>query len=154
MSKTFTCCALNIREESAAAEVRTYGPIMRRGASSITRKITATASRHIPIKATTTTTSRAITVIGTTETVLSMFDTIDSRAVTLDPTQRELVIGDRGQRSRIPITSHPPYPWRGQTNITDASRRIHVNRCGNAINAQIGREVPIIIIHEISINLL
>jgi hypothetical protein len=50
---------------------------------------------------------RAIAIIGTTETVLSLFGTIDSRTVTLDPTQRELVIGDRGQRRQIPITSHP-----------------------------------------------
>jgi hypothetical protein len=98
MSKTITCCALNTREESATAEIRMHGLITRRGAPSIARKITATASRHVPIKATTAATSRAIAVIGTTETVLSLFDTIDPRIVTLDPTQREFVIGDRGQR--------------------------------------------------------
>jgi hypothetical protein len=90
---------LDTREESATAEIRTYGPITRRGTPTIASKITATASRHVPIKATTAATSRAITVIGTTEMVLSLFDTIDSRTVTLDPTQQELVIGDRGQRS-------------------------------------------------------
>jgi len=116
-------------------------------------KITATASRHVSIKTTTAAIDRAIAVIGTMETVLSLFDTIDSRTVTLDPTQRELVIGDRGQHRQIPITSHLPNPWRGQTNITDTSRRVHVDSCGNAINAQIGREEAIIIIREININL-
>jgi hypothetical protein len=82
--------------------------------------------------------------------VLSLFNTIDLRTVTLDPTQQELVIGDRG---RIPFTSHPPYPGRGQANITDTSRRIHVYCCGHAVNAQIGREEAIIIIREISIHL-
>jgi hypothetical protein len=97
MPKTFTSCALDTREESATAEIRTNGPITRRGTPTIASKITATASRHVPIKATTAATSRAIAVIGTTETVLSLFDTINLRTVTLDPTQRELVIGDRGQ---------------------------------------------------------
>jgi hypothetical protein len=106
--KTFTCGALDTREESATAEIRTDGPIMQRGTPLIASRITATASRHVPIKATTAATSRAIAVIGTMETVLFMFDTIDLRTVTLDPTQRELVIGDRGQRRRIPFTSHPP----------------------------------------------
>jgi len=143
---------LDTREESATAEIRTYGPITRRGTPSIASKITANASGHVPIKTTTAATGRAIAVIGTTETVVSLFYMIDSRTVTLDPTQREF-IGDRGQRRQIPITSHLPNPWRGQTNITDTSQRVHVNCCGNAINAQIGREETIIIIREISINL-
>jgi hypothetical protein len=88
MPKTFTSCALDTREESATAEIRTNGPITRRGTPTIASKITATASRYVPIKATTAATSRAIAVIGTTETVLSLFDTIDSRTITLDPTQR------------------------------------------------------------------
>jgi hypothetical protein len=136
MPKTFTCGALDTREESATAEIRTDGPITRRGTPTIASKIPATAARQVPIKTTTAATSRAIAVIGATETVLSLFNTIDARTITLDPTQRELFIGDR---IRIPITSHPLYPGRGQTNITDASRRVHVNRRGNTIDAQIGR---------------
>jgi hypothetical protein len=144
---------LDTREESATAEIRTYGPITQRGTPSISSKITATAARHVSIKTTTAATSRAIAVIGATETILSLFDTIDSRTVALYPTQNELVIGSRERRGRVPIPSHPPYPWRGLTNITDTSQRVHVNSCGNAINAQIGREEAIIIIREISINL-
>jgi hypothetical protein len=150
MPKTFTSCAQDTREESATAKIRTDGSITRRRTPTVASKITATAARHVPIKATTAATSRALAVIGTAKTILSLFDTIDSRTITLDPTQRELVIEDR---SRIPITSNPPYTWRGHTNIPDASRRIHVNCCGNAINAQIGREEAVIIIREISINL-
>jgi hypothetical protein len=150
MPKTFTSCALDTREESATAKIRTDGSITRRRAPTVASKITATATRHVPIKATTATTSRALAVIGTAKTILSLFDTVDARTITLDPTQRELVIEDR---IRIPITSHPPYPWRGQTNIPDASRSIHVNCRGNTIDAQIGREVTVIILREISINL-
>jgi hypothetical protein len=109
---------LDTREESATAKIRTDGLITRRRTPTVASKITATAARHVPIKATTAATSRALAVIGTAKTILSLFDTIDSRTITLDPTHRELVIEDR---CRIPITSHPSYTWRGQTNIPDAS---------------------------------
>jgi hypothetical protein len=56
---TFTCCALDTREESATAEIRTDGPITRRGTPSIESKITVTASHHVPIKAKTGATGRA-----------------------------------------------------------------------------------------------
>jgi hypothetical protein len=150
MPKSFTCGTLDTREERATAEIRTDRPITWRWTPSIASRITATASRHVPIKAMTAATGRAIAVIWTTETVLSLVDTIDLRTVALNPTQRELVIGDRGQ---IPFTSHPPYPGRGQANITDTSRRVHVYCRGHAVNAQVGREEAIIIIREISIHL-
>jgi hypothetical protein len=143
MPKSFTCGTLDTREESATAKIRTDRPITWRRTPSIASRITATASRHVPIKATTAATGRAIAVIGTTETVVSLVNTIDLRTVTLDPTQRELVIRDRRQ---IPFTRHPPYPGRGQANITDTSRRIHVYCGGHAINAQVGREEAIILI--------
>ena len=152
MPNTLTCLALNTRMERATAEIRAYGPITQRGTLCITIKITSTASRPVPIEATTTATSRAISFIRTTETVLTtLVDTIYTWTVTLDCTQWELVIRDREQRSRIPITSHPPYPWRGQTNITGLSRCVHVDRCSNAIDARIGQEVSVIFIREICV---
>jgi hypothetical protein len=86
---------LDTREESATAKIRTDGSITRRRTLTVASKITATAARHVPIKTTTAATSRALVVIGTAKTILSLFNTIDPRTITLDPTQRELVIEDR-----------------------------------------------------------
>ena len=139
MPNTLTRPALNSREERAAAKIGAYGPVARRGALSVTVKFAATASRPVPIGATTATTRRAIALIRAAKAVLPLVDTTGTWLVALDPTQREFVLRNRGPRSRVPLASHPPYPGRGQTNIAGPSRRIHMDRRGNSIDAQIGR---------------
>ena len=107
----------------------------------------------LPCHGRTTAASRTIPIIGATEAVLSLFYTIRPWSVTLDCTQRDLGIRNRGKRIGIPITSDPPYPWWNKTNITDSSRSVRVYRSCDAIDAQILREIPFVVISEVSVDL-
>jgi hypothetical protein len=153
MSNTLTRLALNTEEERATAEIRADGPVARRGTLCVSVKLASTASSPVPIGATTSATRRAITVIRTAKAVLPLVNPIGMWVIALDPTQREFIIRDRGQRSWVPIAGHPLYPWRGQTNITGPSRSVHVDRCCYAIDAEIGWEESVVVIQEIHIHL-
>jgi len=135
------------------AEIRANGPIPQRGMSPITFKILSTVSRLITVEGTDTAASRTIPNIGATEAVLSLFHTKRSWRVTLDRTQRELGIRNRRKRREISITSNPLDPSGSKANITDSSRSIHVYRSCDAIDAQIRREIPFVIINKVSVDL-
>jgi hypothetical protein len=53
----------------------------------------------------------------------------------------------------IPITSNPPDPWGSKANITDSSQSIHVYCSCDAIDAQIRREIPFVVISEVNVDL-